>query len=409
VDGHEYLDFLGEYSAGLYGHSHPVIRAAIDRALDGGINLSGLSSSGKSTAQRLAVSAWSTPNLRRPGLAQSARSTDNATEALAQLASGTVLSLDDLAHVSGTQLGKMIYMIASGVGKRRMKSDATLRPSYGWSTFAILSAECSLEDKVLADNGQWRAGMAARIPDVDVTDVDRHVDPTTLRLIDQVEENYGHAGPAFVRGLIEHEIHSRPHALLDRVSMASREIAGADADSATARAAMPFALLFVAGQLAKAFGIIPRNALTDEESLWGWERFQQSTDSRALDPEAQALDSLRRYIAERWDVTIRHVDPSPFKSNSREVVGWYDDTAVYIPKKRMPEAIGHVLKDTQIGRLLDRQGLLAKRSESDRYTVSWVPKVGRIECYALRRSEFGRREQANEEPRFTLVHEAANA
>jgi glutamate-1-semialdehyde 2,1-aminomutase len=41
VDGHEYLDFLGEYSAGLYGHSHPVIRAAIDRALDGGINLSG--------------------------------------------------------------------------------------------------------------------------------------------------------------------------------------------------------------------------------------------------------------------------------------------------------------------------------------------------------------------------------
>ena len=33
ADGHEYLDFLGEYTAGLYGHSHPVIRAAIDRAL----------------------------------------------------------------------------------------------------------------------------------------------------------------------------------------------------------------------------------------------------------------------------------------------------------------------------------------------------------------------------------------
>ncbi|SDR63295.1 glutamate-1-semialdehyde 2,1-aminomutase [Rhizobiales bacterium GAS191] len=41
ADGHEYLDFLGEYTAGLYGHSHPKIRAAIDRALDGGINLSG--------------------------------------------------------------------------------------------------------------------------------------------------------------------------------------------------------------------------------------------------------------------------------------------------------------------------------------------------------------------------------
>jgi putative DNA primase/helicase len=33
-----------------------------------GVNLSGQSSSGKSTAQRLAVSAWSTPDIRRPGL-----------------------------------------------------------------------------------------------------------------------------------------------------------------------------------------------------------------------------------------------------------------------------------------------------------------------------------------------------
>ncbi len=38
LDGAEYIDFLGEYTAGLYGHSHPVIRAAIDRALDQGIS-----------------------------------------------------------------------------------------------------------------------------------------------------------------------------------------------------------------------------------------------------------------------------------------------------------------------------------------------------------------------------------
>jgi len=41
ADGHELLDFLGEFTAGLYGHSHAVIRAAIDRTLDRGINLSG--------------------------------------------------------------------------------------------------------------------------------------------------------------------------------------------------------------------------------------------------------------------------------------------------------------------------------------------------------------------------------
>ena len=38
MEGAEYVDLLGEYTAGLYGHSHPVIRAAIDAALDGGIS-----------------------------------------------------------------------------------------------------------------------------------------------------------------------------------------------------------------------------------------------------------------------------------------------------------------------------------------------------------------------------------
>ena len=41
LDGAEYVDFLGEYTAGIYGHSHPKIRAAVDRALDAGINFGG--------------------------------------------------------------------------------------------------------------------------------------------------------------------------------------------------------------------------------------------------------------------------------------------------------------------------------------------------------------------------------
>ena len=39
ADGHEYVDFLGEYTAGLLGHSHPAVLAAIREALDGGLVL----------------------------------------------------------------------------------------------------------------------------------------------------------------------------------------------------------------------------------------------------------------------------------------------------------------------------------------------------------------------------------
>jgi glutamate-1-semialdehyde 2,1-aminomutase len=38
LDGHQYSDFLSEFTAGIFGHSHPAIRRAITEALDYGLN-----------------------------------------------------------------------------------------------------------------------------------------------------------------------------------------------------------------------------------------------------------------------------------------------------------------------------------------------------------------------------------
>lgn len=40
LDGHRYVDFLAEYTAALYGHSHPVITHALMKAMANGLNLS---------------------------------------------------------------------------------------------------------------------------------------------------------------------------------------------------------------------------------------------------------------------------------------------------------------------------------------------------------------------------------
>jgi glutamate-1-semialdehyde 2,1-aminomutase len=37
LDGHRYVDFVGEYSAGLFGHSEEAIKSAVRQALDGGV------------------------------------------------------------------------------------------------------------------------------------------------------------------------------------------------------------------------------------------------------------------------------------------------------------------------------------------------------------------------------------
>ncbi len=371
-----------------------------------GLNLSGMSTSGKSTAQRLAASAWSTPDIRRPGLFQSARTTDNAVEALAQRDTATVLSLDEIAHVSGKVAAKMIYTIAGGVGKRRMTADAQVRATYTWATFAILSGECSMEEKIRGDGGEWLAGMAVRIVDIDVTGVNRNVDPATLREIANVEQHFGHAGPAFVRTLIEKGLHRQAEGLRDRVLKAARILAGGDqTDSATVRAAIPLALLMTAGELAKNFGLIPPVTAIQEAVKWGWDRFRQSSDATALDPETQAIGSIRGWIAERWGVTIKDIHVLG-GVNNRETVAWYDESIVYLPKNRLREAAGNSLRESQIGAILERRGLLAKRPEADRLYVRFIPKIGRVVSYALRRSEFGRSDLASDPEAYT-VHEGS--
>ena len=371
-----------------------------------GINFSGMSTSGKSLGQKLAVSAFSTTDMRpRGGLFQSARTTDNAVEALAHRATGTVLALDDLAHISGKEIGKMIYTIAGGVGKKRMNADAGLRDSHAWTTFAVFSSESSLQEKVCGDGGEWLAGMAVRIVDIDVSGGNRAVESATLTLIAQIEQHFGHAGPAFIVGMIEQGLHRQGPALRDRVLKAARKIAGGDgADSALARAATPLALLMIAGELAKTFGLIPSDTPVEKAVAWGWDRFRQSSDATVLDPETRTINSIRGWIAERWDVTIKKVNAEG-GINNRETVAWYDENAVYIPNERLREAAGNTLPQSQVASILNHREMLAKRTESDRLYVRFVPKVGRIHCYALRRCEFGRNEHAAEPPVIHAIHQ----
>jgi glutamate-1-semialdehyde 2,1-aminomutase len=39
IDGHSYIDYVGEYSAGIYGHSHPKLVAAVQDAVAMGLNI----------------------------------------------------------------------------------------------------------------------------------------------------------------------------------------------------------------------------------------------------------------------------------------------------------------------------------------------------------------------------------
>jgi hypothetical protein len=322
------------------------------------------------------------------------RTTENALESLAQASSGTVLALDEVAHVDGRVVGRMIYSIASGIGKARLNAQATLRGRYVWQTFVLFSSECGLEAKIRGDGGAWLAGMAVRLADVDITGVNRTVDQSTLDAIGGIEHHFGHAGPAFVHRLIRDGHLRTPEELRRQVNRAAGLIAQ-EAVGTRIRAATPFALLLVAGELAKVLDIIPATADVRKAVLWAWERYLGSAEAVALDPAEQVLSHLRTWIAERWDVTVKSVDaawddPDGRRVNNRETVAWYDADTVYIPTTRLREAAGNVLTEREIAQALDKRGLLARRNDSRRIALRRVPNVGRVDAYAIRRDQFGR-------------------
>jgi len=227
---------------------------------------------------------------------------------LAQGSHGTVLALDELAHSDGKAVGRTIYSLAGNVGKSRMRADATLKPSYTWLTFAILSAECTLEEKIKADGGQWTGGMAVRFADIDVAGCNRAVEKERLNTLRTILMHYGQAGPEFVRQLMRCKLHRDSAVLKEKVLKAARTLAGTGADGAKIRAAIPFALLLVSGELARQFGILPQTTSVRTAIGWAWESYTSSSGALALMPEEQAMEALRAYIARGWDVTIKDVD-----------------------------------------------------------------------------------------------------
>ena len=64
--------------------------------------------------------------------------------------------------------------------------------------------------------------------------------------------------------------------------------------------------------------------------------------------------------------------------------------------ERLREAAGATLKTQQIIKALADRDLLSSRRDPRRVIVRWVPKIGRVDAYALKRAEFGRRSASAE-------------
>jgi putative DNA primase/helicase len=127
----------------------------------GGFHYRGDSSSGKTTALKLAASVYGGANYL-----QRWRATDNALEATAAQHSDCLLILDELAQIDPKTAGECAYMLANEQGKARATRTGTPRPRQAWRLLFLSAGELGLADHMAEGQKRTRTGQEVRMADI---------------------------------------------------------------------------------------------------------------------------------------------------------------------------------------------------------------------------------------------------
>lgn len=236
----------------------------------GGFHFRGASSTGKTSLAMAAGSVWGGGGSL--GFASSWRATGNALEGVAHGHTETLLILDELALVDPQEAGSAAYALASGQGKARAQQSGALRRRAEWRVMVCSTGEIGLADHMRAAKRGERtmAGQELRLLDIPA---DAGAGLGAWEMLHQMAgpaafsdaikvacaTHYGHAGPAFVRGLVADAAHWEHEAR--RLAKAFVATASQDGDSGQVqRGALRFAAVAAAGEMAAALGVVPWRA-----------------------------------------------------------------------------------------------------------------------------------------------------
>lgn len=364
--------------------------------VDGGVfHLEGGSTTGKTTSLRLAASVWGNPNAHM----RTWRTTDNGLESLLPLFNDNSLSIDELGQVDARALSESAYMIANGSGKTRANRQGGARTIATWRTVLLSSGELNLAAKLAEDGHEAKAGQQVRFVGIPLTRehlADLHgMTPAelTTKIRSLSELHYGVAGRAFLTELVkEMATLDFSSALQGSLDDEVKRILPQGADGQVQRVARRFALVFVAGQYAQWFKVLPpsldvQGAVESCFNDWLKERGSAGEqESRAI------LEQVRSFLEKHGQSRFQDTKDTPsqlvinragFKDQSE------DGTTFYIfPDVFKREVIkGYSL--TQAKAALNRAGWITTQASNERNgTISKrLPGMSITRVYAIRLME----------------------
>jgi len=170
------------------------------------LNLSGPSSTGKTTTAQFIASLWGQPQISNLGLVRTFNATQNALIHSLRGISGVPVCLDDATTGGFRNRTELIYQLAQSEPKLRLTSKIQFRdPGKTWSGMIVITSE-----QPIVDDAETRLGILARVLDTDglvFTQSAEHAEAITRF----ISSNYGHIGRKYAREFLtktEEEIKS---------------------------------------------------------------------------------------------------------------------------------------------------------------------------------------------------------
>lgn len=137
----------------------------LSNQLGGGFHLRGESSTGKSSALKVAGSVFGCGG--ENGFNETWRGTQNGIEAVAAYHNHLLLPLDEIKEIKRVEdVGKLIYMLSNGFATSRMTKHITARKRDEWLLLFLSSGELSFQDLTRETKEQTFGGQEARFIDI---------------------------------------------------------------------------------------------------------------------------------------------------------------------------------------------------------------------------------------------------
>ncbi len=279
-DAQDWTDRIGRLCAGnsrlvfavSCAFAGPLLRPAGMES--GGFHLRGDSSSGKTTALRLAASVYGGPSFM-----QRWRTTDNALEAIAAQHCDSLLILDELAQVEGKVAGECAYMLANEQSKARATRNGTARSRLSWRLLFLSAGELGLADHMAEGGKRTRTGQEVRMADIPA---DAGAGMGAFECLHGLGDGaafsshlareaglcHGAVGHAFLQWAAQHS-DTLARRVRDAAAILSYAWVPSGASGQVARVAARFALVGVAG------------ALATEAGLTGWDEGESEDAAKA--------------------------------------------------------------------------------------------------------------------------------